>query len=66
MESDAIVASTHSRMRQITAEMDLLFQRQIELTRSETFVGLTPAERQEYEKITETISGLFRELARLK
>jgi hypothetical protein len=46
--------------------MEALFQRQIELMKSETFVGLTPVQRQEYEKITEKISSLFRELARLK
>lgn len=53
-------------MRQIAAEMDALFQRQIELTRSETFVGLTPAEHEEYEKIAARISALFREMAGLK
>ena len=46
--------------------MEALFQRQIELMKSETFVGLTPAQQQEYEKISEKISALFRELARLK
>jgi len=66
MESQTIVASRSSKLRRITQEMEALFQRQIELMKSETFVGLTPVQRQEYEKITEKISSLFRELARLK
>jgi hypothetical protein len=66
MESDTLVASSRARLRQIAGEMDALFQRQISLMKSETFVGLTPAERQEYERITEKLSGLFRELALLK
>ena len=66
MESHTIVASGSSKLRRITQEMEALFQRQIELMKSETFVGLTPVQRQEYEKITEKISSLFRELALLK
>jgi|HubBroStandDraft_4_1064222.scaffolds.fasta_scaffold46821_2 hypothetical protein len=66
MESDTLVASSRARLRQIAGEMDALFQRQISLMKSETFVGLTPAERQEYERITEELSALFRELALLK
>lgn len=66
MEPQTTVASSHRRVQQIAAEMDALFQRQIELTRSETFVGLTPAEREEYERIAERISALFREMASLK
>jgi hypothetical protein len=66
MESPTAAISNHSRMLQIAGEMDALFQRQIELMKSETFTGLTPAERQEYERIVEELSGLFRELARLK
>lgn len=66
MESHTIVASDSGKLRRITQEMEGLFQRQVELMKSETFVGLTPAERQEYEKITDKIASLFRELARLK
>ena len=66
MELHSHVDVSRSRTRQIAAEMDRLFQRQIELMRSETFTGLTPTEHQEYERITKKISGLFRELARLK
>jgi hypothetical protein len=34
--------------------------------KSETFVGLTPSQRAEYERIGERIRELFAELARLK
>jgi len=66
MESQSTITSNHGRMLQIGRELDSLFQRQIELMKSETLVGLTPLEHQEYERIAEKLSGLFRELARLK
>lgn len=66
MESHSTITSHHGRVLQIGREMDRLFQRQIELMKSETFVGLTPVEHQEYERIAEKLSGLFRELARLR
>lgn len=66
MESQTTVAEGRSRARELIGELDKLFQRQIELMRSETFSGLTPAEHQEYERIVAKISGLFRELGRLK
>lgn len=66
MEPQSITASGRSRVVEIAGEMDALFQRQIELMKSETFVGLTPVEREEYEKITARIAALFRELGRLK
>jgi hypothetical protein len=53
-------------VREIAAEMDELFRRQIELMKSESFVGLTPSERVEYEKIGERIRRLFAELARFR
>jgi len=66
MESHSTVVSNHSRILEIGREMDKLFQRQIELMKSETFVGLTPAERQEYERIAQELSILFREMAKLR
>jgi hypothetical protein len=66
MEPQSIAASSRSRVVEIAGEMDALFQRQIELMKSETFVGLTPVEREEYEKITARIAALFRECGRLK
>jgi len=53
-------------LAEIAAEMDQLFQRQIELMKSETFVGLTPSQRAEYEKIGKRIGELFAELARFE
>lgn len=66
MESQSTVVSNYCRVLEIGREMDKLFQRQIELMRSETFVGLTPAERQEDERIAQELSILFREMARLR
>lgn len=66
MESQSIAASSRNRVGEIAGEMDALFQRQIQLMKSETFIGLTPLERQEYEVITGRIAALFRELGRLK
>lgn len=66
MEPQSIAVSSRCRLVEIAGEMDALFQRQIELMKAETFVGLTPAEREEYEKITARIAALFRELGGLK
>ena len=66
MESHDTITSTRGRILEIAGEMDALFQRQIQLMKSETFVGLTPAQRQEYERIAEHLSRLFRELAQMK
>ena len=66
MEPQAIAALSRSRVSEIAGEMDSLFQRQIALMKSETFIGLTPIERQEYEAIHARIAALFRELGRLK
>ena len=57
-------SSTGYNMRQIAEEMDRLFQRQIELMKSESFSGLTPAEREEYDKVGEKIRKLFAEIAK--
>jgi hypothetical protein len=43
-----------------------LFQQQIELTRREALLGLTPAECEEYDKIVEAIRGSYIELAKLR
>jgi hypothetical protein len=51
---------------EIAAEMDQLFQRQVELMKSETFIGLTPAQRAEYDEVGSRIRELFAELARFK
>jgi hypothetical protein len=65
MKSHRAIPS-NGHLRQISTEMDRLFQRQIELMRSETFIGLTPEERAEYDKIGDRIRELFGKLAKLK
>jgi hypothetical protein len=66
MPSDRFISSSRIGVRKIGEEIDQLFQRQIELMKSESFVGLTPAERSEYDRIGERISALFGKLAKLK
>jgi len=66
MKPRLVMTAPTRTVREIAAEMDQLFQRQIELMKSETFVGLTPSERAEYERIGERIRELFGELARFK
>ena len=66
MPPDSSISTSHSGVRQIADEIDRLFQRQIELMKSESFLGLTPAERAEYDAIGVRISALYRELAKLK
>jgi len=65
MPSESFPSSSRSGVRQIAAEIDQLFQRQIELMKSESFVGLTPTERSEYDQIGARISALYGELAKL-
>jgi hypothetical protein len=54
------------RVQQISAALSSLFQQQIELTRREAFVGLTPAECEEYERILEAIRESYIELAKVR
>jgi len=66
MKPRSILPSSPHALGEIVEEMDHLFQRQIELMRSEAFAGLTPAELEEYDKIGERIRCLFGELAKPK
>jgi hypothetical protein len=59
-------SSSGDRLQQISAKLSGLFQRQIELTRREALVGLTPAEREEYDKIAEGIRESYSEMAKLQ
>lgn len=59
-------SSGNDRARQISAELSSLFQQQIELTRREAFVGLTPAECEEYDRIVEAIRESYIELAKVR
>jgi len=66
MKPRLVTTALTRTVREIAAEMDELFQRQIELMKSESFVGLTPSERVEYDKIGERIRELFAELAKFR
>jgi DNA replication initiation complex subunit (GINS family) len=58
--------SNDGRAQQISSELAGLFQQQIELTRQEALVGLTPAECELYDKIVERIRASYIELAKLR
>jgi DNA replication initiation complex subunit (GINS family) len=58
--------SNGGRAQQISAELAGLFQQQIELTRQEALVGLTPAECELYDKIVQRIRASYIELAKLQ
>jgi hypothetical protein len=50
----------------VAAKLSRLFDRQIEMTKWEAFVGLTPEQRQEYETINEQIRESYARLAKLE
>jgi hypothetical protein len=52
-------------VQQIASELSRLFDQQVELGKREAFVGLTPAEREEYDRITEKIRESYARLAKL-
>lgn len=54
------------RAEQLGSELGRLFQRQIELTRREALVGLTPTEREEYDNVVEGIQESYIELAKVR
>jgi hypothetical protein len=66
MTRQGSTSTNGDRFQQISAELSSLFQQQIELTRREAFVGLTPAECEEYDKIVEAIRESYIELAKLR
>ena len=59
-------SSKWERAEQISAELAGLFQQQIELTKREALVGLTPTECQQYDRIVEGIRESYIELARIE
>ena len=65
MKARLAPATKVPRTREIAAELDQLFQRQLELLRRESFVGFTKAEREEWERVGVKIRGLFEELAKM-
>ena len=66
MISKTSTLSSDYIVQQIGTELAGLFQRQIELTRREALVGLTPGECEEYEKIAVQIRESYLELARAR
>ena len=54
------------RTQDIAAEIDRLLEVQVGLLKTETFVGLTPTQRQEYDQITQKLHELFSEMGRTK
>jgi len=66
MTGKSSTLSSEGRIDQIGAELTCLFHRQIELTRREALVGLTPAECEEYDKIAAEIRESYIQLAKLR
>jgi hypothetical protein len=66
MKLPGSTSSSADRVALIGAELARLFQRQIELTRREALVGLTPAECAEYENVTKKICQSYIELAKVR
>jgi hypothetical protein len=60
------ISSNWDRAEQISAQLAGLFQQQIELTKREALVGLTPTECQQYDSIVEGIRESYIELARIQ
>jgi hypothetical protein len=58
--------SIGNRIQQISAELAGLFQQQIEMTRREALIGLTPAECEDYDKIVRRIRESYIELAKVR
>jgi hypothetical protein len=66
MKHHGQTSSNGDRAELIGTELARLFQQQIELTRREALVGLTPAECEEYENIVERIRESYIELAKVR
>jgi hypothetical protein len=66
MTRQGSTSSSCDRAQQISTELAGLFQLQIELTRREALVGLTPTECEEYDRIVERIREFYSELAKLR
>jgi hypothetical protein len=66
MTRQGSASSRCDRAQQISAELAGLFQQQIELTRREALVGLTPAEYEEYDKVVDGIRDSYSQLAKLR
>jgi hypothetical protein len=59
------ITSNSDVTQQIASELSHLFDQQVEMTKREAFVGLTPAEREEYDQVIEKIRQSYVRLAKL-
>lgn len=67
MKYDRTVLPVHGdRTQDIAAEIDRLLEMQVGLLKTESFVGLTPSQRQEYDQITNKLHELFSEMGKTK
>ena len=66
MKRQASISSSSDKVQQIGDELSRLFQRQIELTKREALVGLTPTEREEYERVVQGIRQSYIDLAKVR
>jgi hypothetical protein len=66
MKRQGSTSSSADRVEQIGTALGRLFQRQIELTRREALLGLTPSECEEYEKILQGIRESYIDLAKVR
>jgi len=65
MKRSGQLTSNADSVQQIATELSRLFDQQVEMTKREAFVGLNPAEREEYDRITERIRESYARLAKL-
>lgn len=66
MKNTSSSSSHRDNVQQVATELAGLFERQIELTKREALVGLTPAECAEYDQVVLGIRESYVELARLQ
>ncbi len=66
MKNTSRTSSQQDNVQQVAAELTGLFERQVELTKREALVGLTPAECEEYDQIVQGIRESYIELAKLR
>jgi hypothetical protein len=66
MKARATASAKIRDVRDIAAEMEHLFRRQIELLKSGTFVSLKPSRLTEFDRIGVRIRTLFQELQDLR
>ena len=66
MKHRGMAAVNGSQRERITTELERLAQQQSEMTKREALVGLTPAEQEEYEQLSERIRQIYIEMARTR